>query len=159
MIFSLNKKSFQTLSLITQQQWAVSRWPADSQTIRLSDLSIFCLWNQQLPFHSDLKPHHALLHPVGQPAAWPQQREAIPEARLPAAPIRTHFKMEVTIICGNNKNTYNISALWTWHLHKCLFCFVPEHVKLTWIKPECVVNVLLSNVILLYSLWRFGSRW
>lgn len=87
--------------IVTEEQRGVSHWPAHPQARLLL----------QLPLQPDLEAHPALPHPVGEPAARPQQRAPSPEPRLAAGTVRTHPEVEVTVIWAPQHNELNILTL------------------------------------------------
>ena len=92
--------------ILTQQQGGVSHWPANSHTTGLHPLLFPLTCSHQLPLQPHLKAHPALQHPMGEPAARPQWGELIPEPGLPPGSISTHLKVEMAVICGNNKERF-----------------------------------------------------
>lgn len=59
---------------------------------------------QQRPLHPHLEADPSLQHSVSEPAAWPQQRESVPESRLTTRRVRTDLEVEVTVICANEES-------------------------------------------------------
>lgn len=149
---------------LTQQQRGVSHWPAYSQTIGLHELLFLQLFSQQLPLQPHLKAHPALQHPVSEPGAWPQWGELSPEPWLPTGSIRTHLKMEVTVICGNNKKRLLHPCLKYYIYMRSVSCLSTKKVvsavqRLTWIYSHFIFIVLLCLLSIHWRLWWFGSVW
>lgn len=89
--------------ILTQQHWCVDYWPANSQAVGSQDLLFLQLCSQHYPLQPHLKAHPTLQHSVGEPATRPQWGVSIPEARLPTWRARTHFKVEVSVICAKRQ--------------------------------------------------------
>lgn len=113
--FLTSKSHLQTINMkknfiLTQQQRGDGHWPANSQSIWLPDFMVIWLCSQQFPLQPHLKAHPALLHPMGEPAAWPQQGELSPEPRLARGSIRTHLEVQVRAIWVIDKETQGVKS-------------------------------------------------
>lgn len=89
---------------LTQQYGGAEHRPAYSQAKRIHILWLqLQVLAQRCSLHPHLEAHLASSHTVGESAARPQRRELSIVPRLPTRTVRSHLKVEVTVICTNKE--------------------------------------------------------